>query len=595
MSHTKIPVKQIISYYWQQMWQHKPWLIGALIAVPLANLTLAYLPPLVIANLLQRITQGNYTRHDLWGSFGPQILLYAGLLGLGAVVFWRIAVFLIWSLHLRVVQQIYQNVFAHLMSMSASFHANRFGGSLVSQTNKFVSAYVTIANTTLFDFMTLILAFVFAVIILWPRVPVIALALLVFSGIVMWIATLVTGPVRKLNAARAEAESKQTGALADAISNILAVKAFAAGDHEQQRYHKTTSASRKADYNVMMASTNRDAIFSVSTVSISVTTLAFTMAAVVLYNADIGTAFLVLTYTGTITMKLWDFARSMLRDYNKGFGDAKDMMEILSIEQHVKDPEQPEQVRISSGDVQFNHMDFTHADSKSETLFKHLNLHIRAGEKIGLVGHSGSGKTTLTKLLLRFDDIDGGEILIDNQNIAHITQNDLRRHIAYVPQEPLLFHRSIKENIAYGKPKATDAEIKAAAIKAYAHDFIAKLPDGYDTLVGERGVKLSGGQRQRIAIARALIKDAPILVLDEATSALDSESEQLIQDALWELMKERTAIVVAHRLSTIQKMDRIVVLEKGKIVEQGSHQELLKQQKTYARLWAHQSGGFIEE
>jgi ATP-binding cassette subfamily B protein len=241
-------------------------------------------------------------------------------------------------------------------------------------------------------------------------------------------------------------------------------------------------------------------------------------------------------------------------------------------------------------------MDFTHPDSgKDDSLFSKLNLHIKAGEKIGLVGHSGSGKTTLTKLLLRFNDIDSGEILIDGQNVAAITQEDLRRHVAYIPQEPLLFHRSIRENIAYGKPEASDEEIEEAAKKAYATEFIDKLPAGYNTLVGERGVKLSGGQRQRIVIARAILKDAPILVLDEATSALDSESEKYIQAALMELMKKRTAIVIAHRLSTIQKMDRIIVLDHGTIVEEGSHKDLIKQNGTYAKLWAHQSGGFIEE
>ncbi len=211
------------------------------------------------------------------------------------------------------------------------------------------------------------------------------------------------------------------------------------------------------------------------------------------------------------------------------------------------------------------------------------------------MGHSGSGKTTFTRLLLRFSDIDSGTISIDGQNIAYLTQDDLRRHIAYVPQEPILFHRTLAENIAYGQVDASQQEIEAVAQLAHAHDFIANLPDGYDTLVGERGVKLSGGQRQRVAIARAMLKNAPILVLDEATSSLDSESEALIQSALWRLMEGRTAIVVAHRLSTIQKMDRIVVLDEGKIIEQGTHQELLHTKGAYAKLWAHQSGGFIEE
>ena len=224
-----------------------------------------------------------------------------------------------------------------------------------------------------------------------------------------------------------------------------------------------------------------------------------------------------------------------------------------------------------------------------------FNLIIKPGERIGLVGHSGAGKSTITKLLLRFADALEGSIVIDNQDIKNVTQNDLRKVISYVPQEPILFHRSIKENIAYSKPDATKEEIIEVAKKAHAHEFIEKLPQGYDTLVGERGIKLSGGERQRVAIARAMLKDSPILMLDEATSSLDSISEHYIQDAFNELMKGKTTIVIAHRLSTIQKMDRIIVLDKGKIVEQGTHKELLELNGSYAELWNHQTGGFLEE
>lgn len=270
------------------------------------------------------------------------------------------------------------------------------------------------------------------------------------------------------------------------------------------------------------------------------------------------------------------------------------MVEILQIAPEVKDPPEPEIPRIDKGLVSFQDVAFTHHGA-DDAIFEKFSIDIRPGEKIGLVGHSGSGKTTLTRLLLRFSDIDNGKILIDGQNIAHLSQDDLRRFVAYVPQEPLLFHRTIRENISYGNPKASLEEIMTFAKKAHAHEFIKSLPKQYETLVGERGVKLSGGQRQRVAIARAMLKKAPVLLLDEATSALDSESEQLIQDALWKLMEGRTAIVIAHRLSTIQKMDRIVVLKHGKIVEQGSHRELINKGGVYASLWSHQSGGFIDE
>jgi ATP-binding cassette subfamily B protein len=357
-----------------------------------------------------------------------------------------------------------------------------------------------------------------------------------------------------------------------------------------------TNQTADATRDLMWASLKRESLFATGTVSIAVVALLFAVGGIVLDNANVGTAFLIVTYTGIITQRLWDFSSLVLRNYNRSLGDAREMTEILAIEPEVKDATKPEKPRIRKGVITFDNMSFTHPESRdNDSLFVNLKLNIASGEKIGLVGHSGSGKTTLTKLLLRFTDVDGGAILIDGQNIAHITQDDLRLNIAYVPQEPLLFHRSIRENIAYGKIDASDKEMQAAAQKAHAAEFIERLPAGYDTVVGERGVKLSGGQRQRIAIARAILKDAPILVLDEATSALDSESEKLIQAALWELMKGRTTIVIAHRLSTIQKMDRIIVLDNGKVVEEGTHASLLKKKGTYAKLWAHQSGGFIEE
>ena len=234
-----------------------------------------------------------------------------------------------------------------------------------------------------------------------------------------------------------------------------------------------------------------------------------------------------------------------------------------------------------------------HSEQK-KPIFEDFSLHINPGERIGLVGSSGSGKTTLTKLLLRFADVSAGDITIDNQSISNITQSSLRDSVAYVPQETTLFHRSIAENIAYGKEDATIEQIKKAAKLANAHEFIMSMPEGYDTPAGERGVKLSGGQRQRIAIARAILKDAPILVMDEATSALDSESETLIQEAMQELMKGRTTLVIAHRLSTIAALDRIVVLKNGKIVEQGTHEKLLKNSGEYSKLWNKQSGAFVE-
>jgi ATP-binding cassette subfamily B protein len=272
------------------------------------------------------------------------------------------------------------------------------------------------------------------------------------------------------------------------------------------------------------------------------------------------------------------------------------MTEILLQQPEIEDKPNATELEVDKGTITLHNVAFHYDDaSQKNHVFSQLSLKVKPGEKIGLVGPSGGGKSTLIRLLLRFEDIVGGEITIDGQNIADVTQTSLRQAIAYVPQEPLMFHRTVAENIAYGQPEATLEQIRQAAELAYAGEFIEQLPDQYDTIVGERGVKLSGGQRQRVAIARAILKDAPILLLDEATSALDSESEVYIQEALWRLMQDRTAIVIAHRLSTIQKMDRILVLEDGKITEEGTHAQLLKHKGTYARLWKHQSGGFIED
>jgi ATP-binding cassette, subfamily B, bacterial len=277
--------------------------------------------------------------------------------------------------------------------------------------------------------------------------------------------------------------------------------------------------------------------------------------------------------------------------FMKSASDMKEVIDIFEITPDILDPENPEKLKMPSGHIIFKDVSFQY--QMGEEVLINFNLNIASGERVGIVGHSGAGKSTLTKLLLRFNDVTSGAITIDGQDIRNITQDDLRSVISYVPQEPILFHRPIKENIAYGKPDARDEEIAEVARKAHADEFISKLPHGYDTLVGERGVKLSGGERQRVAIARAMLKDSPILMLDEATSSLDSVSEHYIQDAFTELMKGKTTIVIAHRLSTIQKMDRIIVLDKGIIAEEGTHSELLAKNGIYADLWNHQTGGFF--
>lgn len=583
-----------LRFYWQFVRQYPYTITGLFLALPAAILTSQYLPPYILSKALNRLSTGNYIPHDLWQSFHSEILAYAVIGLLGGLVLWRTVDIFVWRLEGNITRDISRKIFAHLIGQSADFHANRFSGSLVSQTNKTLTSYVRLADTTWFLTLPLAVGIVLSGIILWPKSPLYVASLIVFAVLYIVVSILVSKPVRITGAKHASAESKQTGYLSDAITNVMAIKSFAGEDYENASYKKAVDFTHRRLIDVMRA--HRRQMFFFSGMSSLISTGAFIIAliGVVNFNADIATMFLILSYTTNIVSQLFAFSNQGLRNYNRGIGDAADMIAILGLEREIKDPELPEEPRIRRGEISFHDVTFTHTGAE-DSIFKALQLKIKPGEKVGLVGHSGSGKTSLTRILLRFSDIDSGSITIDGQNIAAITQADLHRAISYVPQEPLLFHRTIEENIGYGNPSASREEIEAVARKANAHEFIQTLPKGYDTLVGERGVKLSGGQRQRVAIARAMLKNAPILVLDEATSALDSESEALIQDALWKLMEDRTAIVIAHRLSTIQRMDRIIVLENGTIVEQGTHKELVRQGGVYAGLWERQSGGFLEE
>lgn len=566
---------------------------GVILTVPLTIFINAYLPSLIVADVLSKLSHNHYNHQQIWPVFGWALIAYVIILLFG-VLTWRLVDFFAWRLEAKVQRDISEEVFAHMINESADFHANNFGGSLVSQNSKLLGGYIRIADTTIFQTYPLVLSLLFTNIILLGRATLFVVVLDAFAAFYILVAIRLSKPVRRASAIYASTESKQTGYLADAITNVMTIKSYARSSFEQDRFRTATSLTQDRLFD--FARVHRSQMNRLGFLSriISGASLVLAVLAVIMFKANIGTVFLILSYTARLVEMLFEFSNSTLRNYARALGDSADMVKILHQTPKVIDPAKPEICKIKDGSIEFRNVTFKHAGA-SKNLFENLEFSIKHGEKIGIVGHSGSGKTTLTKLLLRFADINSGQIIIGGQDIAKITQDDLRKNIAYVPQEPLLFHRTIAENIAYGKENASQSEIRQAAKRAHAVEFVDHLPQQYDTLVGERGVKLSGGQRQRIAIARALLKDAPVLLLDEATSALDSESEVLIQDALWQLMAGRTAIVIAHRLSTIQKMDRIIVLNNGQITETGSHKTLLKHNGTYAKLWAHQSGGFIVE
>lgn len=583
--------KEIFRLFWKTSAPYKHRRNLAIFFAMLTLVVTIFVGPLIIAQLLSIIQHNQlHDSKNLW----TLIALYS-VSGLwSSVIGWRLVLYLVWTFETAMQRDLYAQCFSKLTNQTLFFHSNKFGGSLVSQTNKLVGAVESFWDTIIWSVLPLVVSLVGSIIVLSTLLWQYALFLLIFSIVFSIVVYYGSKPMAKLTKKEAKSSNKLNGQLADAISNVLAVKSSGAEATEQKFFAKTVSSWRNSSLDVMRGFLKVSTIYSSINMVIKIGAIAFAVYAAQNNLVSVASVYLIITYTGSVAHELWNM-NGIMRNYNRIIGNANDMVEILQTPTTLID-KSDSKLKVTNGEISMDKITFTHDEGQGDTLFHDFSLEIKPGEKIGLVGASGSGKTTLTKLLLRFADIDSGKITIDGQDISEVTQASLRAKIAYVPQEPLLFHRSVRENIAYGRPDATDAEIEEAAKKAGAYDFIVGLKDGFDTMVGERGIKLSGGQRQRVAIARAILKDAPILILDEATSALDSESEALIQKSLETLMENRTSIVIAHRLSTIAKLDRIIVLKDGKIVEDGSHDELInKKRGVYAKLWARQSGGFIEE
>jgi ABC-type multidrug transport system fused ATPase/permease subunit len=387
-------------------------------------------------------------------------------------------------------------------------------------------------------------------------------------------------------------ESKASAALADSLSNHSTIQMFNRHDHESAVFGMANfihTSAMKRKWNV---ANYIDAIQAFLNIGIEFLIFYVAIHYWVLGSVSIGSFVLIQIYILGLMDNFWASSRIM-RDLYEAFGDAKEMVEMLKLEHGIKDVQGAQPLKVTAGNIVLDKLQFAFIPGKN--VLDGVSLDIAAGERVALIGPSGAGKSTFVRLLLRLYDIQGGTIKIDGQDISKVTQGSLREAISFVPQDPILFHRTLMDNIRYGRTDATEAEVIEAAKLAYCHEFISAQTLGYQTFVGERGIKLSGGERQRVAIARAILKNAPILILDEATSSLDSHSEILIQDALDNLMKGKTVIVIAHRLSTIRKMNRIIVVDKGNILEQGTHDELLAKSGLYAKLWSLQSHGFIHE
>lgn len=581
-----------LHYYVGALSKYKLLTATALILNPLATVLRNVLVPLTFARIVDAVAVGGLTERIIWDELLPMGVICV-LAQAIAAAFSNLVLYSTWKMELNAMFDMNSYCFNVISEQSMQFHNDRFSGSLVSMVGKFTSGFERFFDLIIWTILPFLTSVIGVIVALAFEAPIVAVVMSFIIIAFMTIAYFAFRKTSEISKREAHAHNKTVGQLSDSISNIMSVKAYAKERYELSRYQKYQKKYMDVSFEHMKVTISRDILFDIINVINIGFMVFFLLTGSTWFGLSVGTLVLVVTYLNQIMGQLWR-SHSIFKEINRIFGDANDMTLALDEPDDVVDEPGAKKLVVKKPEVRFNNVSFKHKDAKSE-IFSNFDLDIKPGERIGLVGISGSGKTTITKLLLRFADVDDGEILISDANIKHVTQNSLRENVAYVPQETALFHRSIAENIAYGKPGVSLDEVKRAAKLANADTFINELPNGYDTLVGERGVKLSGGQRQRVAIARAILKDAPILVLDEATSALDSESEALIQDALNKLMKNRTSIVVAHRLSTVAELDRIIVLSDGRIVEEGSHKELLAKNGAYKKLWARQSGAFKRE
>jgi ATP-binding cassette subfamily B protein len=603
--------QETIAFCWEQVEGQKRQLITSWVVMVLAVVTADIVCPLIFAAILGRVATlpAHTDSAGEWHTFGPLLVAY-GAAGIVATGLWRIAGWLEWGACVRSFATGVNNGYRHLLTLSYRWHMDHPAGEVISSLGNFSWAFVEMVDVASWGLLPVVVVVLSAIGVLavfaWPA----ALALLVMVG---GFVVVITRRLRLVRAASQEFEnhhSQATGVVADTVTNLMAVRTAAAESAEQTRVegllHRSVNADLRARSIFMRTQLELESSIVVGTLL----ALAAGTTMAVHHWASTAALYLILYYSAQVALSLQQ-SFEHLRSFARSLGRAAKFTAIAGEEVEITDAPGAEALEVAAATVEFRQVGFGYRPGAM--LFDDLTITVKPGEHVALVGPSGSGKSTLSKLLLRFMDVDAGQITVDGQDIRGVTLSSLRGAISYVPQDPQLLHRTIAENICYGlelpgaasgtpddptgRPVVDYDVVRAVGRAAHVEEFVYALPDRYDTVVGERGLKLSGGQRQRVAIAQAMAKRAPILVLDEATSALDSESEHLVQEALWRLMEDSTALVIAHRLSTIAHMDRILVFDQGRIVEEGTHRQLLRSGGTglYARLWQHQSGGFLVE
>ncbi|MFH0928081.1 MAG: ABC transporter ATP-binding protein [bacterium] len=545
----------------------------------------------VLESIVPRYLKKIFDALEEKASLEAVVAILVSLLGINLASWaaWRVWGYVAAYSQPKLMRDIMVDGLNYVLGHSYDFFANNFAGSIMRKIGRAGNAWVGIMDELQLRITPMVIILSVTLISFYARFKPLALIFLIFIVVFLALSSTLSVWKYRMDLKRAKADSEAGGVISDALTNSVTIKIFAAREAETKNYFSVAERWRKLLTKSWFRGETSTAI---NTLLMALVEFGLMYYAILLWSQGImtiGDLALIQGFLALVIGRLWEFGRS-IRTIMLNISDAKEFVELMTLPYEVNDAPKAKTLKVTKARIEFKNVIFGFKDGRE--VLERLSFVAEPKEKIALVGPSGAGKSTIVKLLMRFYDLKSGTIAIDGQDIAKVTQNSLRSRIALVPQEPVLFHRTLMENNRYGKPGASDKEVMAAAKKAHIHKFILSLEKGYETYVGERGVKLSGGERQRVAIARAILKDAPILVLDEATSSLDSESEQLIQAALSELMKNKTTIVIAHRLSTIMKMDRILVIEGGAVADSGRHLELLDAGGTYEKLWKIQAGGF---
>ncbi|MEK7170448.1 MAG: ABC transporter ATP-binding protein [Patescibacteria group bacterium] len=588
--YPQIGIGDILGTFWNAVRFYRGTLATLVISIVVVNIV-EVISPLYYKQFFDTVIAAG-DRGAVGGALFQTILIilaFNGVVWLG----YRVASFVDNRFLAAVSALLRQQAFDYLLGHSYSFFSNNFTGSLVQRVNRLARSFDRLTDKVVWNMIPLFVKIVGVGIVLYLFKPMVAAVMLGWALLFLVFNYTVSLWKLKYDIRVAETDSRTTGVLADAITNHHSIQLFTKTRSESGYFKRVTNEQATAH----KTSLDISAVVEAGQALLIILIEFFVFYLAIGYWTEnivtVGFFVLLQAYILGLTHRLWEFSR-VVRDIYESYADAKEMAEIMKLPHEIRDRKGAGKLAVPNGIVEFEDVSFSFNQTRG--VLEQFNLRIEQGEKIALVGPSGAGKSTIVKLLLRLHEPAEGVIAIDGMNIKTVTLDSLRKSIALVPQDTLLFHRTLMENIRYGSETASDEEVKVAARLAHCDDFVDNLPAGFETYVGERGIKLSGGERQRVAIARAILKNAPILILDEATSSLDSHSEMLIQDALDTLMKGKTVIVIAHRLSTIRKMDRIVVINEGKIVETGDHETLLTNENgLYKKLWTLQAGGFIKD